>query len=164
MRFDDGMKPGRRVGRFGPEPGGTPARHGGEVSPQHGGHEVELRHLRHGTDPDGGAVAHDRDAVADREEFVELVTDEDRRNAVALQAPDHGEQALDLAVVERRGRLVHDDELGLEADRASDGDHLLGGDGIGIEGTPDVDVEIEASEQRAGLGLHAAAVEQARSG
>ena len=162
-RFDDGTKLGRRFGRFGPEPGRTPARHRGEVPPQHGGHEVELRHLGHGADPDGGAVAHDGDAVADREELIELMTDEDRRDAVALQAPDHGEQALDLAVVERRGGLVHDHELGLEADRASDGDHLLGGDGIGVERTPNVDLEIEPSEQRAGFGLHATAVEQAQA-
>ena len=47
------------------------------------------------------------------------------RDALRLQGADEVEHVLDLAHRERRGRLVHDDELRVEGQRAGDRDRLL---------------------------------------
>ena len=40
-------------------------------------------------------------------------------------AVDDAEQRLDLARLERRGRLVHDDDPRVDGDGPGEGDHLL---------------------------------------
>ena len=71
-RRESGLRPRADVGRSRAEHGARRARAC-----------VIVRHRR---DRDGAAVAHDRDAVADRVELVELVADEDHRDAVGLAA------------------------------------------------------------------------------
>ena len=61
------------------------------------------------------AIAHDRNPVADLEQFVEVVRDVEDRNAGFLQCANDTEQHLDLVIVERGGRLIHDDQLGIQA-------------------------------------------------
>ena len=96
-----------------------------QAAAEHGGNEAELVDVLHGGDEDRAPVAHHGHAVADLIEFVEPVGDEDHGDALGAQLPHHLEQHGNLALVERGGRLVHDDQLGLERHRAGDGDHLL---------------------------------------
>jgi hypothetical protein len=92
-----------------------------------------------------------------------MVTRSHDGDARLLELADHAEQHLDLALVEGGGRLVHDHELGVEADGAGDGHHLLHGGGIGHERAAHVDVDLEAGEKRAGLHMHGRPVEQAEA-
>ena len=74
------------------------------------------------------AVAHHGDRVAEREDLVEAVRDEDQGAALVAQAAGDGEQPLDLDAAEGGGRLVHDQQAGVERDGLGDLDDLLVGD------------------------------------
>ena len=63
----------------------------------------------------GRAVAHDRDPVAEREDLLEPVADEDDGRAAVAQPAGDVEEPLDLRRGQRRGRLVHDDDPRLGA-------------------------------------------------
>ena len=56
------------------------------------------------------AVAHDDDAVGDREDLGQPMRDEDDRDAARLQRAHAVEQPLRLAFGQRRGRLVEDQQ------------------------------------------------------
>ena len=56
------------------------------------------------------AEAQDRDRVGDLEDVVQVVRDEDDREALLAQAPDEVEHLPRLGHAERRGRLVEDHE------------------------------------------------------
>ena len=74
------------------------------------------------------AVAQHRVAIAEAEDLLEPVRDEDDRQALGLQRPDDAREVGDLRFAQRRGRLVHDDEPGPHRERAGDLDQLLLGD------------------------------------
>ena len=57
------------------------------------------------------AVADDGDGVGDLLDLVELVADDDRRDALLLQVQDQVEQVVGVLVVQGRGRLVEDEQL-----------------------------------------------------
>ena len=66
--------------------------------------------------------------------------------------PDDVEQHVDLAFVQRRSGFVHDDELGLEADRARDRHHLLRRGAEAHQRPANVDIDLEPrSRARASL-------------
>ena len=66
------------------------------------------------------------DAVRHRQRLVLVVRDVDHRDAEPLVQPAHLElHLLAQLLVERAERLVHQHELGLEHERARDGDALL---------------------------------------
>ena len=71
------------------------------------------------------AVAQDGDAVGDLKQLFQPVRDVDDADALRPQLADHPEQMLHLAVAERRGRLVHDQDAGLGPERPGDLDKLL---------------------------------------
>ena len=71
------------------------------------------------------AVADDRDRVGDLLDLVELVADDDRRDALLLEVQDQVEQVVGVLVVERRGRLVEDEQLHPLRERLGDLDELL---------------------------------------
>ena len=60
---------------------------------------------------DAFAVAQDRDAVTDLKQLAQTVGNEDDRHALIAQIPDDVHEDLGLAVRQRGGRLVHDDQL-----------------------------------------------------
>ena len=61
------------------------------------------------------AVAEDRRPVAQVEDLVEAVADEQDRDAAVAKPADDREQALDLVGGQRRGRLVEDEDARLDA-------------------------------------------------
>ena len=66
------------------------------------------------------------------------------------EPPDEPEQRVDLGVVQRRGRLVHDEHPGVEAERLGDLDHLLPGDGEVADELGRVEREAEPLEELRG--------------
>ena len=71
------------------------------------------------------AVAQDRDGVGDRLDLVQLVRDHDRGDAALLEAAQQVQQVLRVALVQRRGGLVEDEQLDVLGERLRDLDELL---------------------------------------
>jgi hypothetical protein len=72
------------------------------------------------------AVVHDHDAVGHRQRLLLVVRDHDRRHAeLLLQAADLAAQADAFERVERRQRLVEQQQLGLRGQRTRERDALL---------------------------------------
>ena len=69
-------------------------------------------------------VAVNADTVADGEDFVHTVRNIDNGNALSGQAADMLEQQLDLTVGDSGGRLVHDNDLGVDGNCLDDLDQL----------------------------------------
>ena len=63
--------------------------------------------------------------VGDLLDLVELVADDDRRDALPLEVQDQVEQVIGVLVVERRRRLVEDEQLDALRQRLGDLDELL---------------------------------------
>ena len=97
---------------------------------------------------DVGAVAHHGDGVAEGEHLVEAVGDEDQRATLVAQAAGDGEEPVDLDAAQRRGRLVHDEQPGVERDRLGDLDDLLVGDREAAGRAARVDADAEPVEER----------------
>ena len=69
--------------------------------------------------PDRAAVTQDRDALGDGEDLLELVRDVDDGDALISQAADDPEEPLDLAIAERRRRLVHQQQADASASQGA---------------------------------------------
>ena len=80
----------------------------GDFTTQHPGHELEPRDLGNLSGVDPATVAQDGHPVAHAEDLIQPVRDVDDGDAIASEEADDFHQALDLAGLERRGRLVHD--------------------------------------------------------
>ena len=97
---------------------------------------------------DVAAVAEDGRPVAQREDLVEPVADEEDRDAAVAQPADDREQPLDLVGGERGGRLVEDEDARLDRQRLGDLDQLLVGHRQAADRRADVDLDVELLEQR----------------
>ena len=69
---------------------------------------------------DAPSVAHHGHAIADREDLLEMVADEDDADAIRFERPDRAHQEFDLVTGQGRGRLVHDDDARLLRQRPPD--------------------------------------------
>ena len=124
-------------------------------------HELAARRVGREAGGDGAPVGEDGHAVADARDLVEAMGDVDDADAVGRELADDTEQDLDLAVVEDRGRLVHDQQLHVARERAADRDHLLrGGTQVAHEHVRADVAVVEALEQRVRLGAHAGAIQE----
>ncbi len=132
-----------------------------EPATEHGGHEVDAAHVAQRIAADRSAVTHDGGAIADFVDFVQLVADVHDRYAIRLELSDDVEQAVDFPSVERGGRLVHDDQPRREANRPSDGAHLLRGRAEFAERSAHIDLDIEFSQQLFRFDAHGLAIQQA---
>ena len=74
---------------------------------------------------DQPSVAQHGDAARDAINLLHAVADEHHRDAVGLKARHHPEQPLDLALRKCGGRLIHDQDPGVDGQRAGDLDQLL---------------------------------------
>ena len=72
------------------------------------------------TVPDELALEHDADPVRQVEHVVDVVADQEDADALGLQLADELADLRGLGRPERRGRLVHDQDPGVEVDRAGD--------------------------------------------
>ena len=74
---------------------------------------------------DVAAVAQHGDAVSDAADLAHAVGDVDDADAFFLGLPDEREQPVGLALGQRRGRFVEDQDRALTSERLGDLDHLL---------------------------------------
>ena len=102
-----------------------------------------------GSVDDVAAVAHHRDALAEREDLVQPVRDEEHRGALGAQRLDDAEEAVDLGRGERGGGLVHHDHARLGRERLRDLDDLLVGDREPARDAVGIELDAELGEQRA---------------
>ena len=110
------------------------------------------------------AIAQHGVAVADLKHFFQAVGDENRRDAVALEGADDGEEFFNLGAAQGGGRLIHDDQLRFHGKGAGDLHHLLLGHGKVAHQGARVAVKADAMGQNPGLLFKlAAADEQASS-
>src|SRR5690606_15262004 len=70
------------------------------------------------------ALEHDADPVRQVEHVVDVVGDEDDPDPLRLEAADQVRHLLGLGRAEGRGRLVHDQDAGVEVHRPGDCDRL----------------------------------------
>ncbi len=98
------------------------------------------------------AVAEHREAVADREDLVEEVGDEEDGDALVAEAAHHAEEALDLVGVEAGGRLVEDQDLRVEHGRPADRHELLQREADGGERRARIQVAEPHARQHLGGG------------
>jgi hypothetical protein len=69
-----------------------------------------------------------RSDVGDSENLIQTMRNIDDSNAALAQAPERGEEALDVSLGQRRGRLIENEDVGLDSERPADGDErALGG-------------------------------------
>ncbi len=103
------------------------------------------------------ATAHDGDVIGDREDFVELVRDEEDRVAVGLELTQVVEQGVDLLRNQDSGRLVEDDDAGAAIEHLGDLEPLPVGDTELLDQHIGLEAEAEAFGDRRDLGAGAIA-------
>ena len=133
----------------------------GDLAAHHAGDDLALGGVRDPVGGDVGAVAHHGHLVAEGEHLVEAVRDEDQGPTLVAQAAGHGEEPLDLVAAQGGGRLVHDQQAGVEGDGLGDLDDLLVGDAEAQGLAARVDVDAEPGEDLPGLAAHRGLVEAA---
>ena len=112
---------------------------------------------------DVATVAHHGDALADREDLLEPVRDEEHRVSARPQRLDDAEQPVDLRAGERGGRLVHHDHARVRGQRLHDLDQLLVGDREPARETVRVEPDAELVEDGGRLAAHPPAVDAAEA-
>jgi hypothetical protein len=125
----------------------------------HRGHQIVHR--------EGAAPAHRRDppvaqhraAVGDRHHLVEAMRDIDDGGALPFHAGEDGKQSLDLALFQRRRRLVEDEDAAFSPQRLGDRHQLARGEAQRRDRPVGIGIEVELGEHRACLLSHARAVD-----
>ena len=110
----------------------------------------------HGCHP---AVAQHGAAVGDHDHFVQPVRDVDDGGALGLHAHEHREQPLDLPLLQRRRRLVQNEDPASPPQRLGDRDQLALGEAEGADRAIGVGIEIELRQDVRGLAAHARAID-----
>ena len=98
---------------------------GRQLAANHHADQIGTRDVARGARGNRLPVPEHGDAIGNREDFFEPMRNVDDAGAGLAEDVDHSEQALDLAIGERGGRLVHDHDLGVDADRLGDLHELL---------------------------------------
>src|SRR2546426_4957374 len=106
-------------------------------------------------------IAHNRHAITNRIEFVKAVTDENHRDAISLQLTNDSEEGLNFSLIERRGRLIHDNQLALKRNSTSNGNHLLDSDIVVHQWLRNVNGNGLALKQCSSFRTHLAPVDEA---
>ena len=119
--------------------------------------------LGRGRGHDASARAKDRDIVAEPQDLVDKVTDEEDRDALLLQRLDDLEEPDGLLPRDRRRRLVHDEHTGAKREGLDDLDRLTLGDSEHLDGQADIDVDPEAGQKLARLAPHRHPVDPAEA-
>ena len=138
-------------------------KHLGDLAADHHPDDRIAGHVLGVVGADVAAVAEDRDLVGDLEELAHLVGDVDDAFAFRLERADDLEEVADLALGQGRGRLVHDEDVGIVGDRLGDLDHLAGGDAEPADLGVGIDFDVEALEEVDRLAAHDAMIDQAEA-
>ena len=134
----------------------------GHLAPDHERDDLVHAGLGDALRADVLTVAHDGDGVAQVEDLVEAVGDEDQGAALVAQAAGDGEEAVHLDTGQGGGGLVHDEQRGVERDGLGDLEDLLVGDREAAGRATRVDRDAEPLEEGGSLGVHPVPVDAAR--
>lgn len=118
-----------------------------QVAADHAADQVVLGHALDRFAGDPGAVAQGGDPLADLEDLLQTVGDEEDGGALLAQGADDTEEPGHLAAGEGRRRLVHDQDAGVEGERLGDLDDLLVGDGQAARRAVGVEFDTEPLHQ-----------------
>ena len=135
----------------------------GQLASDHHAHDRLAREGRGSPAADVAAVAQHGQLVGDREQLLQPMGDVEDAFALGLELANDREQVFRVPLAERRGGLVHDEQLRLIGERSRDLDHLAGGYrecahlGLGI------DVDPQPLEQGAGPALQLAMADESQS-
>ena len=132
-----------------------------EVAADHTADQVVLGHTGQRLAGDPGAVAQRGDLLADLEDLLQPVGDEQHRGTLFAQRAHDAEEAGDLAAGEGGGGLVHDQDAGVEGERLGDLDDLLVGDRQSAGGPVRRQVDPEPPHQPGGGPVHGPVVDPA---
>ena len=100
-----------------------------ELAPDHRANNIFAGEILARSRFHNASVAHHRDAVGDSRELFHPMRDIDDADPSASQHRNDGKKPFDLAIGERRRRLVHDDDARGSRQDLSDLDELLLADG-----------------------------------
>ena len=132
-----------------------------DLAPDHELDEPVGRRRRRDAGRCRAAVREHGHAVADAADLVETVRDVDDADALGGEPANDVEQRADLALVEDRGRLVHDQQPHVAGERSRDRDDLLRrGPQLPDLGAYRDRLVSEPFQQRLGLPVHPVEVEQ----
>ena len=132
-----------------------------DLVPDHQLHELLGGRGRRYAGRGGPAVGEHGDATPDAPDLVEPVRDVHHAHAVVGEAANHVEERLDLALVEDRGRLIHDQQPRVDGQGPRDRDDLLRGRPQRPHLRPRGDrLMAEPRQQRARHAAHLVEVEQ----
>ena len=95
-------------------------------------------------------VTKNGDGLGDLLNLVEFVADEDGGNATFLEVVDHTEEVVNLFTSQRRGGLVHEQELDALVHRTGDSNQLLGRHGDRLHRRIEVDVDTNEVKRAGG--------------
>ena len=105
----------------------------GEVLADHLGDQLQSWQVGGQVFADQFTIAQNRDAVGNLIGLIEKVRDKEHGHPRVADLPDDGHQFGHLFHVQRRGGFVEHQHLGVDVDRAADGNQLLNGDRMGTE-------------------------------
>ena len=127
----------------------------GHGSDQIGGIELAASHQR-----GNASIAEHSAAVRELNDLFEAVRHVHDGGALASQAAKHSEEPLNLAVFERRRRLVENENAAIAVQGLGDGDNLLLGEAELPHWQIGIRCEVERREPRARLFAHARTIDQ----
>ena len=93
------------------------------------------------------SVTKDRKPVADGKYLIKEMRNKDDAHALCFQLTHNIEEQLHFVVIQGRGRLIQDQDLGLYVNRARDSNHLLHGSGIIGKRTAHINILMEPGHQ-----------------
>jgi hypothetical protein len=125
-----------------------------DLAADHGLDEIGVRDAVHVVGADVLGVAEDGHARGQRVHVLKAVGDEDDGGAVVAELARDAVELLGLALGERGGRLVHDDDAGVHGQRLRDLDHLLLGHGERAHDDVGAEVGVELLQELVGLLEH----------
>jgi hypothetical protein len=134
-----------------------------EVPADHAAYEIVLGESLQRLAGDPAAVPQGGDPLAEPEDLLQAVRDEQHRRALLAQRPYDAEEPGDLGTGQGGGGLVHDQNAGVEGEGLGDLDDLLVGDGQAAAWLVGVEVDAEAGDQAGGGSVHGPVVDPAEA-
>lgn len=118
-----------------------------EILAKHGCYQLYAGQFRHGVITDKFSVSHNRYSVADGIHLFQKVCDKYNADAFVPQISHHAEQFFNFIIIQRRRRLIQDQNLCIHIDGSRNGDHLLDGNGIIFKCFGNIDLNLQFLHQ-----------------
>ena len=125
-----------------------------KVLAHHGCHQLHPGQLLDAVFPHQLAVTQHGDAVADCVDLLQKVGDKNYANALIPQPTHHAKELLHLVVIQRRRRLVQNQDLTFHINRPGNGDHLLHCQRVLFQVSGHVNVQLHVLHELGSLGDH----------